>query len=253
MLIFDFDCVFMNSIHEITVTTFNSVTGRLVTSLEDIPQGIVRSFERNRYHVQAIGDTLSLMHWCVESGRQEPNRFLTQADYAQILKRETVPLLNRINTFFATRKSFVEKDEACWLSLNEPYQPLWNALKKYPNERVFLLTNKNREAAWRLCHHFDLKPPKENIYPGDKGVAKIENLRMIHERFNRSPYDFIDDSIKNLKELDAYFNTTNGFIRLILALWGYVGPEDEKTAKASGYSSFQQKAFLPYLHQQMQV
>ena len=77
MLIFDFDGVLMNSLHEITVTAFNAVTGRLVTSLSDIRPGIAQSFERNRYHVQAIGDTLSLMRWCIESGHRAPNRYLT--------------------------------------------------------------------------------------------------------------------------------------------------------------------------------
>ena len=137
------------------------------------------------------------------------------------------------------------------MSLNEPYEPLWDVLKTYPAERIILLTNKNREAARRLCLHFELDLPRENIYSGDKGVGKIENLRTIHERFKRSPYDFIDDSVKNLKELDSHFNTNSTFIRLILALWGYVGPDDEKTAKAYGYQSFRQKDFLSYLHRKM--
>jgi FMN phosphatase YigB (HAD superfamily) len=247
MLIFDFDGVIMNSIDEITVTAHNAITGNLVTDLEGIPRDIVRIFRRNRFHVQAIGDTLSLMQWCVVNGEGDPDRILSKEDYEMILQYEAEPLIERMNRFFAARKAFIEKDEGVWFSLNAPYRPLWDELKRLSIEHVILLTNKNREAALRLCHHFGLMLDENNVYSGDAGVTKFENLHTIHGRLNDPPYDFIDDSLKNLHDLDQYFNKETEFIRPILALWGYVGPEDERVAKEAGYSAIQQEGFITFL------
>jgi FMN phosphatase YigB (HAD superfamily) len=247
MLIFDFDGVVMNSIDEITVTANNAITGNLAISLESFSQSVVRIFQRNRFHVQAIGDTLSLMQWCVENGESDPDRILSKEDYEMILQYETEPLLERMNRFFAARNAFVKKDEMGWFSLNAPYRPLWQELQTLSIEQIILLTNKNREAVLRLCHHFGLMLDEKNVYSGDAGVTKFENLHKIHERFHHPPYDFVDDSLKNLHDLDQYFNRNTQFIRLILAMWGYVGPEDGRMAKEAGYSALQQEGFITFL------
>jgi hypothetical protein len=142
----------------------------------------------------------------------------------------------------------VEKDEAQWLALNGPFQPIWDELKQYASENVILLTNKNRSAALHLCRYFGLLLKNENVYSGDDGVTKIDNLNSIHQRFQDAPYDFIDDSLRNLRELDRHFNETGCFLRLILASWGYTGPEDEHDARALGYSVFSQKDLIDLMN-----
>ena len=67
MLIFDFDGVIINSLDEITVTAHNVVTGRLDTSLNALSPGVIRLFQRNRFHVQGIGDVVTLMKWCKDN------------------------------------------------------------------------------------------------------------------------------------------------------------------------------------------
>ena len=91
------------------------------------------------------------------------------------------------------------------------------------------------------------------FYSGDKGVTKIENLNAIHQRFNDAPYDFIDDSLRNLSDLDMQFNQTRTFLRLILASWGYIGPDDERAARSLGYSVFLQEDLIAVLGQRILI
>jgi len=253
VLIFDFDGVLMNSIKEITVTAYNAVTGKLVTGIEYIPREVVRMFQQNRFHVQAIGDTLCLMRWCMENRGGDPNQILTKEQYSLIVRQEPEPPVDRTKRFFSTRAAFIKKDEMRWLSLNEPYRPLWEELLKLTPERVILLTNKNRDAVMRLCRHFGMTLIEENVYSGDEGVSKFDNLRKIHKRFNRHPYDFIDDSLKNLRDLDRHFNKQTVFIRPMLALWGYTGPRDGLLARKAGYTTFNQHEFIAFIKSEPSV
>ncbi len=72
MLIFDFDGVLINSLDEVTLTVYNTTTAKRVTSLADLPEALVGLFQRNRYHVQPIGDAILLMGWCVDHYRESP-------------------------------------------------------------------------------------------------------------------------------------------------------------------------------------
>ena len=249
MLIFDFDGVLINSIDEVTVSAYNVVTNQLVVSLEELPVNVVHRFKRNRFYVQSIGDVIPLMRWCMENQAVEPDFILNLQEYQAIIRRESIPLVERVNYFFKIRWQFAEKDEKRWLSLHAPFQPVWDALKTYSPDEVVILTNKDRQAVVHLCRHFGLEIRENNIYSGDKGVTKIENLNAVHQRFNRAPYHFIDDSLRNLRDLNTSFNQTRLLLRLILASWGYIGPDDERMTHAFGYSVFSQKDLIASLDQ----
>jgi hypothetical protein len=62
----------------------------------------------------------------------------------------------------------------------------------------------------------------------------------IQERFGQFQFSFIDDSVKNLKALDLYFNKEKKVLSLLLATWGYTGARDERIAQESGYPALQQ-------------
>lgn len=247
MLIFDFDGVLLNSLDEVVVNAYNAVTGKLITSLEELPGDLVDLFKRNRFHFQPAGDAIPLMNWCLENYQKTPGRILTQTEYQEVFQSSDVPLIDRTNKFFSTRRLFIEKNKEIWLSLNAPYQPVWDELIKRGSERVVILTNKNRKATHSLCHHFSLKVLKENIYSGDNGATKIENLNKILKRFNSPKYYFIDDSLKNLRELDLHFNKNKELLTLLFASWGYNGPEDKAMAQAYGYSVLKQEEFITFL------
>lgn len=247
MLILDFDGVLINSLDEVTLTAYNATTGKLVTSLADLPTALVKVFQRNRYHVQSIGDGILLMNWCLNNYRNKSEEILNPHEYEAVISGAAVSLTDRTLRIYETRRQFIAKDPEGWLALHKPYQPLWDQLIQRQKYVFVILTNKNRDATLRLCRHFGLGINAVNIYSGDQGTSKVENMQQIQKRFENQAFDFIDDSIKNLRELENSLNVGNKMIRLLLASWGYTGPEDEKIAQEYGYPVLNQKDLISLL------
>jgi phosphoglycolate phosphatase-like HAD superfamily hydrolase len=244
MLIFDFDGVLMDSVREIAVTAYNTLQGTIITKLNQIPKAALALFLRNRFHVQPIGDTQVLMKWCLETGASDPKKLLSPEEYDLLIQEVAEPIVQRTNRFFEMRGRFKQKDINAWLELNAPVQPLWRLLIAMQRENLVILTNKNREATMDLCSHFGLPISNDNIYSGDNGITKIDNMLRIMQRFRAFPYNFIDDSIKNLCEIDAYFNRDQKMIDLIFAPWGYTGPDDAGCARKFGYQVLTMDDFI---------
>jgi FMN phosphatase YigB (HAD superfamily) len=235
MLIFDYDGVLLDSVREIAVTAYNMLKGTIVTRLDQLPQNALERFLRNRFHVQPIGDAPVLMNYCLEIGEVESDKLMSPEEYDEILKAVNEPVAARTTRFFETRNLFIAKDLKAWTELNAPVQPLWQIMIEKPTENLVLLTNKNREATISLSKHFGLRINNDNIYSGDHGTTKIDNMTQIMQRFGMPIYEFIDDSVKNLREIDEHFNKKEKTISLIFATWGYTGPDDARMAKDFGY------------------
>jgi FMN phosphatase YigB (HAD superfamily) len=240
MIIFDFDGVLIDSLNEVALTTYNAATENLFTSLSEIPDAPIALFKRNRFHVQQIGDAITLMNWCIDRHQFKSTGTLSKEKYRTIASGDPATLNDRTNLIYETRKRFIDRDEKRWLSLHQPYQPLWNELIKGDNHVFVILTNKNHDATLRLCRHFGLDIDSNDIYSGDHGTTKVENMQQIQTRFGIEFVSFIDDSVKNLKELDFEFNQEKKMLSLLLADWGYTGPADARIAQELGYPVFNQ-------------
>lgn len=247
MLIFDFDGVLINSLDEVTLTAYNAVTGKQVTSLADLPTALVGLFQHSRFHVQAIGDAMLLMKWCLNNYRNKSKRILNPHEYEALISDATASITDRTRWIYETRSQFIASDPECWLALHRPYQPLWDELIQRQKYVFVILTNKNRDATLRLCQHFGLGIDAVDVYSGDHGTGKVENMRQIQKRFSGQLYGFIDDSVKNLRELENSLNEENKMIRLLFASWGYTGPRDEKIAQEYGYPVLNQKDLIALL------
>ena len=252
MLIFDFDGVLMDSMDETLVTGYNAVAGSRVTTLDPIPGTVVKRFRQNRFHVRNSSELFALMEWCVAADRtsSDPamgNGRLGQSEFESILGRSPLRPSDRSTQFFAARRTFMETDRNAWLALHRPYQPIWDELVRRSRVPILLLTSKNRAAVLELCAHFGMAVLPENVYSGDGGTDKTANLKAVHERFNRQPYRFIDDSLGNLRQLDADFNRNRRFIELMLAGWGYAGPGDAAEAERLGYRVLLQPTVMSLL------
>jgi phosphoglycolate phosphatase-like HAD superfamily hydrolase len=247
MLIFDFDGVLINSLDEVVLTTYNAVTGRLVTSAAQVPGDLVRMFKNNRFHVQPIGDAIELMNWCLANYKNNSAEILSRKEYRAIVKSAEIDLPVRTSRIYASRNRFIEADIEQWLGLHQTYQPLWNELAQREDTRFVILTNKNHDATVRLCRHFGLDVEAGDIYSGDGGTTKLENMLQIQERFGRQPYVFIDDSVLNLKELDSHFNRNTRVLTLLLAAWGYIGAGDIRSAQEIGFTAYQQADLIKRL------
>ena len=247
MLIFDFDGVLINSLDEVTLTAYNTATGNRVSSLADLPTSLVGLFQHNRFHVQAIGDAILLMSWCLNNYRKKPEQILNPHEYEALISDATASITDRTLRIYETRSQFIANDPECWLALHQPYQPLWGELIKRQKCVFVILTNKNRDATLRLCHHFGLNIHAVDVYSGDHGTRKVENMQQIQKRFAGQLSGIIDDSIKNLRELENSLNGGNKMIRLLFASWGYTGPRDEMIAQEYGYPVLDQKDVIALL------
>ena len=240
MIIFDFDGVLINSLDEVALTAYNAATGSLFISLAEVPGTLVALFKRNRFHVQQIGDAIALMNWCIKNYQIDSKRILSMKEYRTVATADTATLNSRTNLIYETRKRFIDSNPNRWLALHQVYQPLWNELIRYKKHPLVILTNKNHEATSRLCRHFGVDINTNDIYSGDRGVTKAANMRQIQARFGIECFSFIDDSVKNLKDLDLEFNEEKKMLSLLLATWGYTGPEDARIARESGYPVLKQ-------------
>lgn len=247
MLIFDFDGVLINSLDEVTLTAYNSVSGNRVTSLADLPTALVGLFQQNRFHVQPIGDAMLLMNWCLNNYRNKSKGILNPHEYEALISDAAASINDRTRRIYETRSQFIASDPECWLALHRPYQPLWGELIQHPKYVFVILTNKNRDATFRLCQHFGLGIHAVDVYSGDHGISKVENMQQIQKRFADQLYGFIDDSVKNLRELENSFNEETKMIRLLFASWGYIGPRDKKIAQEYGYPVLNQKDLIALL------
>ena len=235
MLIFDFDGVLVDSVNEMSVSAYNTLTGELATSLEELPGNAGGLFRTNRYHIQTAGDGVVLMGWCMDHADKPLDYKMTEEEYQAQRQNAEGSMKDRSLRFFEVRKRFLDHDILRWRALNTPYRPLWDHLKSRGGEGVVILTHKNREAVMNLCHFYGLMVVSDNIFSGDLGVSKIDNLLQIQASFGQCDYAFVDDNIANLRELDGYFNRKQPIIRLLLAAWGYIGPDDQRKSDKLGY------------------
>jgi len=246
VIIFDFDGVLIDSVSETCITAYNAATGELKTSAKELPEGYLEVFLNNRYHVQPAGDFLPFTKWCIEN-RKNSSLTLSRSEFQKIVATNSdKSLTDRTELFFEARERFVQQDPQYWVSLHRPYEPLWSRLQNSDPTSIVLLTNKNKNAVIKITSHFGVKLAAENIYSGDKGVTKIQNLRSITERFATSPYAFLDDSYYNLIELK---NSTPDNVPFLwyLATWGYVGPNDANLALAEGITPLTQDELIKHL------
>jgi FMN phosphatase YigB (HAD superfamily) len=226
----------MDSVDEVTVTAFNAVTGAAARTLGDLPEGVADRFRRNRFHAQGAPGIFTLMAGCLEGRGTNSDAPMPAAEYERLLEKATLSPEERRERFFAARRWFQADDPTGWLDLNRPYPQVWAAIRRRGPGRTVLMTSKNREATLRLCRHFGLDVPAKNVFSGDGGTPKPENLDRIHERFRRDRYTFIDDHLKNLREVDAHARKRGIGMRPVLARWGYTGPDAADAARELGVS-----------------
>ena len=240
MLIFDFDGVLIDSVNEMSVSAYNTLTGELITSLEELPGNAAGLFRTNRYHIQTAGDGVALMGWCMDHADKPSDYRMTEPEYQAQKQNVEGSMKERSLRFFEVRKRFLDHDTLRWRALNKPYQPLWDNLKSQGGQDMVILTHKNREAVINLCHHYGLMVLPDNIFSGDQGASKISNFLQIQTSFGQRDYTFLDDNIENLRELNEHFNRKQPVIRLLLASWGYTGPNDQEKSEQLGYQSVSQ-------------
>ena len=246
MFIFDFDGVLIDSVDELAVSAFNTVTDKIVMSVEDLPEGYITLFRLNRCRVQHAGEVPLLGRWCLENCSTSTARLLTREESETLFFRTPDESHELSNRFFATRCAFADQNHEAWLRLSPPFQPLWDDIRAMDDIVFLVLTYKNRRAVLDIFGHNTLLIKPEQIFSGDNGTRKEDNLRRIAENYPGETFYFIDDCLKNLDELTVAAAGTMKLVPL-LAGWGYVAPEDREAAVGKGYPVLSQAEFLEFL------
>lgn len=253
MYLFDFDGVLIDSAREAGLSAYNTVFKKEYTSLSQLPDGCEELFFKNIYHFYNPYTLCNLMKWCGEQASVTNDRMMSRSEFSEYCAAQKDIVQSEITPYFySIRVRFMETNPKEWLELNRPFPKIWNYLQQSDPKQLFILTAKNKKAVHTLCHHYGLMIPETNIYAGDNGVSKTDNFNIIHERIHARAYHFIDDHLKNLKDLDAHCNKTGAFLspesdafmKLYLCDWGYGDTLDYEEARKRGYSVVSQEQFI---------
>ena len=246
MILFDFDGVLINSVDEVVVTSYNVASGELQTSLDSLSPAFVELFRKNRFHLQAAGDFGLFAKFCIENQHLASSPALSKEEFNRAIVPDQLSSTERAELFFAKRSCFIDANLESWLQLHRTFEPLCGEIRELRDLLLVILTNKNRAAVMQIAQAFDLPIHEENVYSADGGATKITNLRQIRERFGEQEYHFIDDSVKNLIEIKGK-TTERECPQLLLASWGYNGPDDAELANGNGIPLVTQQSFHPHI------
>lgn len=236
-ILFDFDGVLVDSAYEMMMPAYTATTGTTVTDPAQLPAGYAEAFLLNRPHLRPAGDAIPLAKLAL---RLDSPRQVSPAEWQEAIALETAPLSERTAGLFAARKALISFNPERWLAFNRPYSALVTALKIQPN-RVIVLTNKNRQAVVELLAYYGVSVPEDQIFTGDGGRTKEENLKVIAQRFGEARYTFLEDSLENLIEVR---DSAPEMIHPVLADWGYVRADDILHAQSLGIEVVSQEQFI---------
>ncbi len=243
MIIFDFDGVLINSVDEVLVSAFCTLSGVITAELSALPPDYIALFRKYRFLVQSASDIPVLAKWCLTQRSDAGALPLSKKEFLGLLESDPIAAQTRREQLFSIRNEIVEQFPEAWVNLNKPYQPLWKSLQRRSSDPLIILTHKNCTAVVDICRHFALKVDPANVYSGDRGHSKIENLKAIHQRFGRNAQTFVDDNVHNLIELQQGFPDFTD-LSLALALWGYVGSADVALAARHRFLTLTQEQLV---------
>lgn len=245
MIVFDFDGVILDSLNEITVTAYNIVSNSLHTTLPDINSNFVRLFKRNRFNVEDPSDLIVLAEWCLANTGNDPDIILTFEEYDNLVKQKIDSREERRKRWFEARSKFASVDLEAWLKLNRPFEPLWSNLQKLDPEKLFIITDKTLHAILDITSHYGINLNSKKVFSGETGTPRSERLKAVQTATKNEHIFYVDDSIKHLLEISQNFTATE--VTLLLASWGYIGPNDLQKAQERGFRVVTQEDIIALL------
>jgi phosphoglycolate phosphatase-like HAD superfamily hydrolase len=224
-LFWDFDGVLFNSIDECLISSYNAYqsykhnSNALVSSLDDIPEGLRSFYYHHRKFVRPAGEYFIIHH--------AYDNQLTLENYdvfAQLIKDcgAIIPEFQRL--VFKKRGDLKEADLNTWLALHQPYHNIvnvWTSLdEKYIN---YVVSNKDKGSILSLLGDFQMNIDPEKVYGGDFSSNKLEIINYLLKSFdiNADEVIFIDDNYHHL------YDVMKTGIQLMFADWGYGDPPDQ--------------------------
>lgn len=238
MILFDFDGVLVDSVQEIAISAYNFIAGERKFALDQLPKRYVELFLANKHLMLSPSRLGFLARWCLSNDTGES--FLSRENFFKYIELCGGEDINQTDHFYKTRQWFIDNHHQAWVKSNTPFPDVWSALKSYKKE-IVILTYKNRAAVIEIAKYYSLNLIPENIYSGEGGKSKWENICEIDQRFKDTNYIFLDDALENLVTLTP---AVPNKVRGVLATWGYNLRGDQSEAAKMGFELSSQKEFI---------
>ncbi len=135
------------------------------------------------------------------------------------------------NAFYSERHKMQVKETKKWLSFYNKIDfaiKLLNGLAE--NNKVYIVSSKDKKTISRLVKHFGIKINPKNILAKEISFDKARHMDIIRklEGVDYKDIVFIDDAIEHLKPL------AKKGVEVFLASWGYARKDDIKEAEKLG-------------------
>ncbi len=248
ILVFDFDGVIANSIHESFMTAIN-------TYIEVVPDHALplsnpltphEIFEFEKKHA----DLYQKYFQAMPLGSRAEEYFavfqiIEKNDFDQIKNQSqfthykmTLPKEKRKNydrRFYENRAALQKKDPLTWAKLIPPFKRVVEAIPNLSDRfTLCIATSKDRSSINILLENYGLLDyfDAENILDKDFADSKKQHLVRFHED-HHIPYSnmhFIDDKISHLQSVK------NLGVHTYLALWGFNNEREYETAREEGFT-----------------
>ncbi|MBN2029700.1 HAD family hydrolase [bacterium] len=247
ILVFDFDGVIANSIHESFMTAVNTYIQVVPDHSLPISNPLTpdRVFEFEKKHADLYQKYLQAM----PLGSRAEEYFVVfqmieKDDFDQIRNQShftdykiTIPEEKRKNYdrgFYENRAILQKKDPQAWAKLIPPFTGVVEAIPALSNRfTLCIATSKDRSSINILLESYDLLDyfDAENILDKDFADSKREHLMRFHKD-HHVPYSnmhFIDDKVLHLQSVK------NLGVHTYLALWGFNDEREYETAREEGF------------------
>jgi len=251
ILVFDFDGVIANSIHDSFMTALNTyvwfVPNHTLPLKKPLKPDSVLPFEKAHSDIfvsfsqlMPLGNRAEdyfIIIWLIDT--QEAGRVNSQADfdaYRTSMPSETLKAFHK--RFYQTRSAIREQNPQAWLDLLPAFPGIVEAIKALSQRFLLTIaTSKDRLSVNLQLNSYgltDLFPP-ENILDKDFAKSKRAHLTRFHEE-HKVPLQnihFIDDKVLHL------ISVKDLGVHTYLALWGFNTQREQEMARKEGITLLQ--------------
>jgi phosphoglycolate phosphatase-like HAD superfamily hydrolase len=248
ILVFDFDGVICNSIHDSLMTAVNTyiefVDRHQLPIKEPLKSESVLSFEQNHpefFHrfseFMPLGNfAMDYYVFMVIIEKDIGSQILEQSDFEAVkrtIAEET--LLSYSDLFYKNRRSMQEKDPGAWARLLPPFPGIAKSIALL-SERFLcaISTSKDHNSVDILLKSYGLNDyfQKQNILDKDFAESKRDHLVRFHQEHGVpfSGIHFIDDKVLHL------ISVKDLGVHAYLALWGFNTQREHETARSQGFN-----------------
>jgi len=251
ILVFDFDGVICNSIHDSFVTALNTyirlIDDHYLPLHAPLASDNVIEFE-NKFPetFKSFSDLMPLAN-CAEDyfvllsliDQKQTDQIHCQDEFNRFKKNFSSDRLNEFHkTFYQIRSQMREEDLENWLDLLHPFSGIPDTIRKLSDRLTLAIsTSKDRPSVTILLDRYGLRDcfKPENIFDKDLARSKRDHMLRLQKKqqVDFSQIHFIDDKVSHLlavKDLG---------IHCYLACWGFNSEREIRIALKEGFTPIQ--------------